>query len=86
MGWPDKFEYIFTNHSKSFNVQCRAEDRFQTNLEFCLGFRAVLHEWAKSVEQTLREFACSSREEFIPKMLLFVNYPLMCSKVEISKN
>jgi hypothetical protein len=85
VGWPDKFEHIFTNHSKKFDVQCRAEYRLQTNLEFCFGYLFVLHEWAKSGEQTLGEFGCSSREEFFLEMLLFVNYPLMCSKVDISK-
>lgn len=79
MGWPDKIEYVLTNHSQSFDVQCRVEDRLQTSLKFCIRFRFVLQEWAKSVEQTLSEFDRSAREEFFLEMMLFVNYPLMRS-------
>lgn len=85
MGGPYKFEHVFIYHCKSFDIQCRAEDRLQTNLEFCPRFPFVLHEWAQSVEQALGEFGRSSREEFFLEMLVFVNYPLMCSKVDISK-
>jgi hypothetical protein len=45
----------------------------------------MLDEWAQSVEQSAREFSCSSREELFLKMLVFVDDPLMCSKVDISK-
>ena len=85
MGWPDKLEHVFTNHSKHFDIQGGAEDRRQTILDICIGSLFLLYERAKSAEQTLREFGCSSREEFRLEMLLFVNYPLMCSKVDIAK-
>jgi len=45
----------------------------------------MLNEWAQGIEQSAREFSCSSREELFLEMLVLVDDPLMCSKVDISK-